>query len=180
MDETWHKRFLEMAYLVATWSKDPSTKVGAVAVGKRREVLATGYNGFPRGIQDDERYSDRELKYKLVVHAELNVCLHAARLGTPLEGSTLYITLSPCSTCAGALIQAGFKEVIIPLVKEPERWKEDFNLGRKILWEAGIEVRATEVSVPSSPSILQQAAQECAGFNQELAEALMRAAVIRS
>lgn len=144
MDEKWHRRFLEMAAMAATWSKDPSTKVGAVAVGPNREVRSTGYNGFPRGVKDDERYADRKLKYQLVVHAEMNVCLHAARIGASLEGCTLYVTMSPCSTCAGALIQVGFTEVVIPIMDEPERWREDFNLGRTILWEAGIGVRGVE------------------------------------
>ncbi len=95
--EQWDYRFLQLAETVATWSKDPSTKVGSVIVDSKRRVIGLGYNGFPRRIQDlEERYSNRETKLKLVCHAERN-----ALDNTPIsvEGSTLYATLFPCNEC---------------------------------------------------------------------------------
>jgi len=142
----WNQRFLKVATDIASWSKDPSTKVGAVAVGPNREMRAQGYNGFPRGVADDpERYANREEKYRLVVHAELNTCLHAARIGVPLDGCDLYVTLPPCSVCAGALIQVGFRNVITIAQDIPERWLEDFWRGRRSLLEAGVGYHVVEL-----------------------------------
>jgi len=142
MSEKWDKRFMQVAILASTWSKDPSTKVGAAAVyPATKEVRSIGYNGFPRGVADDARYENRELKYKLIVHAEKNLCFHAARTGTSLEGCTLYTTFSPCTPCAGAVIQAGFKEVVYLQQHEPDRWRDDLELGRSIMEEAGLCVR---------------------------------------
>ena len=84
LSNKWDKRFLEMAKVVSTWSKDPSTKVGTVAV-RNRTVIAQGYNGFPRGIKDDDRYNDREIKYKFIVHSEMNAIYNAAQNGVSLE-----------------------------------------------------------------------------------------------
>src|SRR6056297_1129882 len=90
----WDERFLDMAELVATWSKDPSTKIGAVCVEPQsKRILSMGYNGFPRGIADlDWRYEDKEVKYSLVVHAEANAIYNATSNGVSLEGSTIYVT----------------------------------------------------------------------------------------
>ena len=63
LSNKWDIRYLELAKHVSTWSKDPSSKIGAVAVGKEGQVLSQGYNGFPRNIIDStERYEDREQK----------------------------------------------------------------------------------------------------------------------
>jgi len=144
----WHERFLEMAKLVGTWSKDPSTQVGAVAVDRNtRRVLSMGYNGFPKGIEDDGRLNDREKKYEMIIHAEVNCILNAARLGISLEGSALYISgLPPCATCALPIIQAGIKEVYIPidaletLVNGNPRWLNEWrNKTKPLFEEAGIK-----------------------------------------
>ena len=88
----WDQRYLALAKEVSTWSKDPSTQVGAVTVGSKKEVLSQGFNGFPRGINDsDERYNNRDIKYKLVVHAEMNASYNATYSGTSLDGATLYV-----------------------------------------------------------------------------------------
>jgi len=88
----WDQRFLDLAKQISTWSKDPSKKVGAVAVGKNKEILAQGYNGFPRGINDSfTRLHDREEKYKYIVHAEMNVIYNACHNGVSLHGSTIYV-----------------------------------------------------------------------------------------
>src|ERR1700733_15498817 len=92
-NERWHRHFLSIAEACALMSKDPSTKVGAVIVGPDREIRSTGFNGLPRGIDDtDERLSDRDTKLKLVVHAEMNAVLNAARFGVSLKGCALYLS----------------------------------------------------------------------------------------
>jgi dCMP deaminase len=114
----WHQRFFDLAKHVAQWSKDPSTKVGAVIVNDRRIVIGVGYNGFPRGVLDHEdRYNDRPTKYAHVVHAELNAIFNATE---SVQGCTLYVTLAPCNECAKAIIQSGITSVWSPWY-QPER-----------------------------------------------------------
>ncbi|MAY12566.1 MAG: hypothetical protein CMB21_02005 [Euryarchaeota archaeon] len=143
MSDKWDIRFLELAKHIAGWSKDPSTKVGCIVVGEDREIRSTGFNGFPRGISDDnDRLLDREKKYPLICHAEENAIMHAARIGVSLKGSTAYVTWPPCSRCARSLIQAGIKEVVYSTAEEvPERWLEDFNISTSMLKEANVIVR---------------------------------------
>ena len=143
MNSKWDLRFIELARHISGWSKDPSTKVGCVVVGEDREIRSTGFNGFPRGINDDfERLSDRERKYPLICHAEENAIMHAARIGISLKGSTAFVTWPPCSRCARSLIQAGVQEIVYPETDEiPERWLEDFTISNDMLLEAGIVVR---------------------------------------
>jgi dCMP deaminase len=147
MSEKWDVRFVKLAMHIANWSKDPSTKVGCVVVGEDREIRSTGFNGFPRGIEDDEeRLLDREQKYPLICHAEENAIMHAARIGVSLKGSTAYVTWPPCSRCARSLIQSGIKEIIYPTPGEiPERWVEDFNISNSMISEAGVVVRTIDI-----------------------------------
>ncbi len=137
--KNWDQRFLHMARQVAAWSKDPSTKVGAVAVRDRR-ILATGYNGLPAGVMDSrERMTDRNLKLAMTVHAEVNLVAFAARNGVCLAGSAVYIwPLPACSQCAATLIQADVARVVVPDFPEPLRWAESFQLGRIMFSEASI------------------------------------------
>lgn len=139
----WDRRFLELAQHIARWSKDPSTKVGCVVVGPDREIRSTGFNGFPRGIEDSmERLEQRELKYPLICHAEENAIMHAARIGVSLKGCTAYVTWPPCTRCARSLIQAGVREVAYPdALCIPERWQDDFELSHMMFKEAGIAVK---------------------------------------
>ncbi len=141
--EGWDKRFLELAKHIAGWSKDPSTKVGCVIVGPDREIRSTGFNGFPRGVEDtEERLTNRDLKYPLVCHGEENAILHAARIGVSLKGCKAYCTWPPCTRCARSLAQVGIVEVVYPSgVEIPERWKDDFELSNTILREALVRVR---------------------------------------
>jgi dCMP deaminase len=140
-------RFIGLAQHISTWSKDPSTKVGCVVVGEDREIRSTGFNGFPRGIDDDEdRLMDREKKYPLICHAEENAIMHAARIGVSLKDSTAYVTWPPCSRCARSLIQAGIREIVYPETgKIPERWIEDFTISDSMLNEAGVAVRSIKL-----------------------------------
>jgi dCMP deaminase len=147
MSDKWDARFVKLAMHIANWSKDPSTKVGCVVVGEDREIRSTGFNGFPRGIKDDEeRLLDRKQKYPLICHAEENAIMHAARIGVSLKGSTAYVTWPPCSRCARSLIQSGIKEIIYPTPGEiPERWIEDFNISNGMISEAGVIVRTIDL-----------------------------------
>ncbi len=72
INSKWDKRFMKLAREISTWSKDPSSQIGAVIINDERRILATGYNGFPKGIRDtEERLNDREQKYPMIVHAEM-------------------------------------------------------------------------------------------------------------
>lgn len=139
----WDRRFLRLAAgEVNTWSKDPSTKVSAVVVNGKHPV-AHAYNGFPPGIEDTyERLNNRELKYKLVQHAEANAISTCAKLGISTNGLTMAVTHFPCSTCAGMMISAGIKKVIVqePTEDLMSRWRESIELSRQMFDEAGIDV----------------------------------------
>ena len=139
MSNKWDIRFLEMAKLVSSWSKDPSTQVGAIAV-KNRTVIAQGYNGFPRGMSDDPfRYEQKPLKYKMIVHAEMNLIYNAADNGVSLKGSTVYVVgLPACRDCAKGLIQAGITRVVTLEQKIPENWQESITSSISMFKEAGV------------------------------------------
>jgi dCMP deaminase len=140
----WQVRYLNLAKEVSTWSKDPSRKIGAVAVGKNGQVLSQGFNGFPRGILDsNERYNDRETKYKYVVHAEMNCIYNATLNGVSLEGSTLYVWGLPvCSECSKGIIQVGIKEVYWSTEDDiPPIWEESLKLTTALFNETGLTFR---------------------------------------
>lgn len=137
-DRMWDERFLALAEHVAEWSKDPSTKVGAVIVDEQRRILSMGYNGFPRGVDDSpERYADRPTKYAHVVHAELNAILNT---GVPmaLDDATLYVTHQPCTECAKAIIQSGIGRVVVPDAGGIDRWGDSQMVAWAMLEEAGV------------------------------------------
>lgn len=136
----WDKRFLELAGHVSQWSKDPSTKVGAVITDKHNRLLGIGYNGFPRHCCDDEElYDNRKTKYARVVHAEANAILNAT--SRDLTGATIFCTLFPCSNCAGLIIQSGIKSVVSYAPEEAvaHRFAESFAVSENMLREAGID-----------------------------------------
>ncbi len=135
----WQRRFFDLAALVAAWSKDPSSQVGAVIVDDRKRIVSVGFNGLPIGVDDTEdRLNRREIKYELIVHAEANAILTAQR---SVAGCTIYVhPYLPCSRCAGAIIQSGIKKVVVEDRPIPERWLENFMLSKTILEEAGVEV----------------------------------------
>ena len=135
----WDARWLEIAGVVSTWSKDPSTKIGAIAV-KDKRLVSTGYNGFPRGIQDyDDRWNNREEKYKYVVHAEMNCIYNANYHNQSLKGSTMYIVGLPvCHECAKGIIQAGVVRVVAQFKDAPLKWARSTEITEKMFKEAGI------------------------------------------
>ena len=136
------RKFISIASAVAQLSKDPSTKVGAVALSSVGAVLSVGYNGFPRGMDDSpERYNDRSIKLAFVVHAEQNLVAQAAREGVRLAGCTIVISgLFPCSSCAKSLIQAGVVRVITPPPREHSSWKESNRQAMELFKECGVVV----------------------------------------
>jgi len=140
---SWDKKYIRLAREISSWSKDPSKQIGAVAIGEKGQVLAQGYNGFPRGIEDnDERLNHRQTKYKYVVHAEMNCIYNATYNGVSLNGSTMYIYGLPvCSECAKGLIQVGIKRVVSTPITDatPETWVESTKLTKEIFQEAGVE-----------------------------------------
>lgn len=140
MINKWDKRFLELAENISTWSKDNSTKVGCVIVRPDKTIASVGYNGFPRGVNDDEeRYNNRNLKLMMVKHAEENAIYSSKE---PLNGYTAYVTHHPCSLCTGSLIQNGIKRIVTKVPKNDfaERFKESFEVSKMMLNEAGIEL----------------------------------------
>ena len=138
---SWDEYFMNMAILASTRSKDPSTKVGAILV-KDKFVLSTGYNGLASKLNDDikERW-ERPLKYRLVIHAEMNAIIQGLRKRVDLTDATLYCTLYPCTECAKALIQSGIKEIIY-LKRNNIRFEEDFKLSEKMFQECKVLVRS--------------------------------------
>ena len=134
----WDKRFLELAKLCGSWSKDPSTQVGAVIVDGNNRIVSIGFNGFPQGVEDsEERLVDRETKYDIIVHAEANALMFAK---TSLEGCTLYTwPFQPCSRCAGLIIQSGITRVV-SVIHGEDRWKKNFATSRKMLEESNVKM----------------------------------------
>ena len=125
MSEKWDVRFLDLADSIATWSKDPSRGVGAVIVSSMRQVLATGYNGLPRGVEDHPERLERPAKYDLIVHAEMNAIVQCARNGVSPIGATIYSTFSPCIHCSLSIVQAGISRVVTWSVADgDEHWND--------------------------------------------------------
>lgn len=170
----WAKRFIRMAEFVAQWSKDPSTKCGAVIVGDDNEVLATGFNGFPRGVRETEpmvlvdmqgtewvepqlipeRWHQRPDKYEWVEHAERNAIYNAARTGTKVAGATMYLNYAVecCADCTRAIIQSGIKRVVGPLGRQfPGAGKgthyDKVGANKTMMEEAGIIVEHVDADV---------------------------------
>ncbi len=140
---SWNMRFYGLAKQIATWSKDPSTKVGAVVVDGTRRIIATGYNGFPRDVTDDAvRYELKATKYKLIVHAEANAILNAV---SSVKGCTIITTKYPCSDCAKLIIQSGIRDVWSPLPSTNPPWAEDSEWSKLMLKEACVLFREIEI-----------------------------------
>ena len=141
----WHAYYLAVCRSVALRSKDPSTQIGCVIVGPAHEIRSTGYNSFPRGIADTvpERL-ERPEKYLWIEHAERNAIYNAARAGTPLQGCTIYVEVTPCMDCARAIVQAGIARVIVDADRmqrySSKRYDEEFKKVKVLFKEAGIKM----------------------------------------
>lgn len=135
----WDRRLLDLASLVASWSRDPSTKCGAVITDGKR-IVSTGFNGFPQGMPDDDAlYANREEKYSRVIHAEMNALLFARE---DVHGYTCYTTLMPCDRCFVHLAQAGITRYVYPSASQDalERWQSAFWKVKRYAAEMGLEL----------------------------------------
>lgn len=137
MYDKWTDRFLSLAELVASWSKDPNTKVGAVITDPQHRIVSIGFNGLPRGTPDLEEYlHNREEKMKRILHAEENAMIFAERC---IKGCTLYTwPFPPCSHCASIVIQRGISTVVAPY-NIPERWKDSCETAMRDFNDAGVK-----------------------------------------
>jgi dCMP deaminase len=137
-------KYWPIVLAVSDLSKDPRRKVGAVIVTSMNDIITSGYNGFPRGVQDTPaRLNDNEVKLRLTVHAEQNAISNAARLGVSTLASTMIVNLCPCVHCAKSIIQAGIVHLICPNtpVLEPKsKWAEGGVEALELLEEAGVKL----------------------------------------
>ncbi len=139
----WYPRFLRLAEHIAQWSKDPSTKVGAVIVDPDMRIVSTGFNGFPRGVDDDESlYNDRELKYERIIHADMNAILFA---GVNLRGCLMFTyPFLPCARCMTCIIQSGITN-IISVHDTWDRWKDSNEIAIQMAEEANLQIMTLSI-----------------------------------
>lgn len=147
MNTNWHKRFLDLAEHISTWSKDRSRKVGAVIVDDDKRVVSFGYNGFPSGIDDSvEERHERPAKYDWTNHAEENAIVNAARIGVSTKNCTIYLNLFPCARCSGMIINSGIKKIICS--KQPDfndsKYGHEFKVSYEKLVEADVIIDIIE------------------------------------
>jgi dCMP deaminase len=146
----WDKRWMDAAVFFAQWSKDRSRKTGAVIVDDRNNLVAIGWNGFPRGMDDDAKHRhERPAKYLWTEHAERNAIYNAAAKGDAVCGCSMFIPWYPCADCARAIIQSGISTLVCAEPDwEDEKWKGDFAVVREMLTEADIECRLIDGYAP--------------------------------
>ena len=127
----WDEYFISMAVLISMRSVDPSQKNGCVIVDKNNKILSIGYNGFPRGSQDELIPLTRPEKHLFIIHSEQNAILNKQ---FDLTGSTLYVTAFPCLSCVRSIIQAGIKKVVyLDKIKSREISEEDDEAIKKLM-----------------------------------------------
>lgn len=156
MSTEWDSYFAKMVRLVSTKSQDPSSKFGAVIVDAKHSVLATGYNGIPRGIEYRADYFERPDKYMYFVHAEQNAILQCAARGVATEGSTMYVISPPCAECAKTIIQAGIRAVywLDPVAfsglgsSELNNWMMTMQAAEEMLRLSGVKLHRAYESEP--------------------------------
>jgi dCMP deaminase len=138
--DRWHRRFLALSEQIAGWSKDPSRGVGAVIVSPSKQIVSTGFNGLPRGVEDRPERLERPVKYELIVHAEMNAIIQCARNGVTPIGCVIYSSFFPCVNCALAIVQAGIETVVTYRPTEgDDHWLESIDRSRIVFEEAGVE-----------------------------------------
>ena len=146
----WDQRFLQLAGHVSEWSKDPSTRCGAVIVRPDKTIASLGFNGFPRHIADDHKLHERPLKYQRIIHAEMNALLF---LREQVIGYTMYVwPMTPCNRCAAHIIQAGITRIVtLPLKKELDHWLDPVQISTDMFYEAGINITLVGMPVTNIP-----------------------------
>lgn len=146
---TWDELFFNIIKEYKKKSKDPSSKFSAVIVDSNNAIVSSGFNGFPRGVVDsEERYNNREVKYRFVVHAEANAITNAARIGAKLDGCRIYVDTYPCSSCCKLIIQSGIREIVLNGDSElhndegfKRRWAEDIETTLTMCKESSVNIR---------------------------------------
>ena len=145
--DNWDEVFMRGVYNISWKSKDPKTKIGAILVRDNIPIVQC-FNGFPRKIKDDNRYLDRDLKRRMVAHAEANTILVSARLGKSTDNTICYTQGVPCSSCCISLIQGGVSEIVVhkqwPNLTHSPEWISSINLSKEMLNEAGIQIRVVD------------------------------------
>jgi dCMP deaminase len=147
----WATYLFNIVKVVRTKSKDPHTQVGCVITGQDHGIRSTGYNSFPRGLDDNvEERKQRPEKYLWIEHAERNAIYNAAKSGIPLDGCAIYMHGLPCTDCARAIIQSGIKKIVYD-ANEWAKWNsvkynsELINKSLQMLSECGVEVVGVEL-----------------------------------
>lgn len=140
----WKEYFWHIAQQVKNKSKDQKTKIGCVIVGPDNEIVSTGYNSFPRGINDEmmER-QERPEKYYWFEHAERNAIYNAARIGVSTKGCTMYLTCGiPCSDCARGIINSGIEKIVCAPGEGAVgvKWEESGKRSLQMFEEAKVQV----------------------------------------
>lgn len=136
----WDIRFINLAKTVSEWSKDPSSKVGAIVVTSKGGAIALGYNGFPSGIEDNARLDQKNLKNDMIIHAEQNALLIA---GSRAQGASLYVWgKSICARCAVVIIQAGIESIIATDPKDElsSKWRRSGNRAIRMFNEVDMDI----------------------------------------
>ena len=140
----WDEYFINIAHQVKLKSKDERTQIGVVMVGKDNEIVSTGYNSFPRGLNDNlSERQERPEKYFWFEHAERNAIYNAARIGASTLGTTMYMTCDiSCADCARAIINSGVSKVVFSRTTKqwPEIWLESWKRSLQMFQEAGVEI----------------------------------------
>ncbi|MCQ1059296.1 cytidine/deoxycytidylate deaminase family protein [Photobacterium sp. ZSDE20] len=138
MISKWAVRFFQMAELVGSWSKDPSTQVGAV-ITKGNRIVSVGFNGYPHGVSDSADTDDREMKLLKTLHAEENAILFAKR---DLADCDIWVTHFPCPNCAAKIIQTGISTVHCPEQTEDflSRWGDKIQVSKEMFEQSGVQV----------------------------------------
>ena len=140
----WVSYYKQLANTVKLKSKDKYTQIGAVIVGKDGEIVSTGYNSFPRGLDDGLNYrQERPEKYYWFEHAERNAIYNAARIGVSTKGTTMYLSCGlPCADCARGIINSGVTRIFCERVDvtKGEMWKESQERSWDMFMETGVKV----------------------------------------
>ena len=140
----WTEYFYNIAQQVKEKSKDNNTKIGAVIVGKDKEIVSTGYNSFPRGIEDEKtKRQSKPEKYFWFEHAERNAIYNAARIGVSTKGCTMYLTCeTPCADCARGIINAGISKIFIMrgAGAQSKKWEDSAARSNEMFSEAGVKI----------------------------------------
>lgn len=150
-NSNWDNRWMELAQVISSWSKDRSRKTSAVIIDDRNVLVSIGWNGFPREINDDvnDRH-ERPSKYFWTEHAERNAIFNAAANGYKLRGCKMYLPWFPCADCARAIIQSGISSIVCvePDWNDPN-WAKDFSIVKIMLDEARVSIKFfTGISAP--------------------------------